>query len=134
MRVLPALLAVILFSVPATAEEWTRIESADSAVSMEYSKESIQPVSSTIKKARTRFISTTDQNIPVVNVHSVVSDLEFHCIQPLEKVVSVEVVPSAGAAPILQKPESPVFHEIRHGSNSFRLWLQICSRLSGQGG
>lgn len=130
MRILSALLAVILLAVTARAEEWTPLASNDSAVSIEYSKSSIEPVSATIKRARTRFVSKTGEPIPYLNVFSVVSELEFHCIQPLEKLISAEVVPSAGADPFQEKIESPVFCEIPHGSNSYLLWREVCFRVA----
>jgi len=129
MRIVPAVLAAMLLSVTANAEEWTEVESANTELSIQYSKESIERVTPTIKRAKLRFISRTDAPISTVDVYSVVSQLEYHCTQPLEKVLSVEVVPALGAPSRREEVASPVFSEIRHGSNSYRLWLEVCSRL-----
>ncbi|HJV37119.1 hypothetical protein [Geomonas sp.] len=126
MRILAALLAFTLFPAVAGADDWVEVPSADPTMVIAFSKDSVEVMSSSVKKVRTRFAGRNGQVIPQVNVMSVVTDVEFNCKQPLEKVLFAQIVTADGNLSS-QQVENPLFSEIPHGSNSYRLWLQICS-------
>jgi hypothetical protein len=130
MRLIAALLPFIMFTAAASAEEWTEIPSADTAIAVQYIKQSVEIVSPSVKKARTRFIASNGQSLPIANVYSVVSETQYNCRQPLEKVLSAKIVAADGTVTSQQELDAPVFSEIPHGTNSFRLWSEICSTQS----
>lgn len=127
LKLLP--LAVLGLVATAEAEQWVPVASTAYGMTLQYSKESVRPVTATIAKARVRLIAEEGGELPRVGVLSVVTELEYHCVQPLEKVLSVEVLDVRDSTPLHEDVESPVFGEIRHGSNSFMLWGAVCSQV-----
>ncbi|GFO61718.1 hypothetical protein GMST_40430 [Geomonas silvestris] len=123
MRSVLAVIALALFSAVAHAEEWTQVGPTDTRLSAEYSKASLQSISPTVKRVKTRIVSKVDD----VHVFTVVTETEFYCPQPLEKLLSAKLISAAGEVTSEEKVDSPVFYEMPRGTNSFRLWEAICS-------
>jgi len=124
---LPAiLLTVLLHAGVAVAEEWTDVETFGGAVRAEYSRSSLTVVSPTARRVRTRFVSSTGNPIPELNVYSVESETEYYCPLPLEKLLTARIVSIKGDASPLETIDPQVYNDIPHGSNSYRLWLAVC--------
>ncbi|GFO69689.1 hypothetical protein GMLC_32680 [Geomonas limicola] len=123
MRGILAVIALASFSAAAHAEEWTQVGPADSRLSAEYSKSSLETISPSTKRVRTRIISKVDD----VHVFTVVSETEFYCPQPLEKLLSAQIVATTGEVTSQEKIDAPVFSEMPQGTISFRLWEAVCS-------
>lgn len=129
MRSILAVIALASLSAVANAEEWTQVGPSDTRLSAEYSKTSLQAISPTVKRVKTRIVSKVDD----VHVFTVVTETEFYCPQPLEKLLSAQLVSSSGVVTSEEKLDSPVFYEMPRGTNSFRLWEAICSAAGTTG-
>lgn len=129
MRSILAVIALALFSAVANAEEWTQVGPTDTRLSTEYSKASLQSVSATVKRVKTRIISKVDD----VHVFTVIAETEFYCPQPLEKLLSAQLISASGEVSSAEKIDAPVFYEMPRGTNSFRLWEVICSAAGTTG-
>jgi hypothetical protein len=132
MRVIVAAVLATSLSTAAGAEEWIKIPSPDSALSIEYRKESIETVSPSVRRAQVRFVATNGKNVGNLDLHSVASEIEYYCKQPLEKLMRAEIVAADGTVSSRQEIDPPVYDEIPHGSNRYRLWQEICSIKSSR--
>jgi len=123
MRRILAVIALLSFSVAAHAEEWTQVGPPDPQLSAEYSKSSIQTMSSTVKRVRTRIVSKVGDG----HVFTVLGETEFYCPQPLQKLLSAQILSPSGEVTSQETVDAPVFYEMPRGTNSFRLWEAVCS-------
>lgn len=121
-----ALSAVTICFLAAGTAPWTQLTSPDPSLNIEYRKDSIRQVSPSVRRATVRFVSATGDNIPELNIHSVETDAEYYCKQPLEKVLAARIVAADGSVTASQEATSPVYSELAFGSNSYLLWEAVC--------